>query len=588
MPTDDDELRVAAPSKRLGFGAYILDLDRGSLFRGEEEVALRPKTFAVLSHLVHNHGRLVSKDELFAAVWPKIAVTDDTLVQSIGELRRALGEDAPLLIKTVPRRGYRFDGEVRVHPTTGRQADASSSSSVPVEGYRPPTPQLPIIPNRFTTSRIALLGIAALLIVAALWIASGGLGLFSARYPAPVATSIGAKPAIAILPFEYQGDDKSRDYFADGLTQDIITALGRFSELTVMSWNAVFPYKSRHVNPSEVARDLSARYQLEGSVRESDGRVRVTAQLVDGSAHVLWSGSFDEPRTELFALQDKITAEIARKLPVQVSQVEQRRVLARPTDSLEAYEYVVRARPALQRPARANIVEARELLRRAIALDPNYASAYAALADTYHLATVMGWAESPSAFLERAAEFANKALSLNDADVRAHVILGRIHIFYRRYEQAKAEIDRAITINPNDADGLAGRGNVLMWSGQTSEAIDALELALRINPELNPVDRAALSLAYYLKQRYGEAAEQAELNLRRTEAANFSRVVLAAADAQLNRSEEAARAAAVIRRLDPTFDPQEFGTKFLSANDLEHLREGLRKAGLFTGEPGRN
>jgi tetratricopeptide (TPR) repeat protein len=275
-------------------------------------------------------------------------------------------------------------------------------------------------------------------------------------------------------------------------------------------------------------------------------------------------------------------------LPIQVGQVEQRRVLARPTDNLEAYEYVVRARPALQRPARANIVEARELLRRATALDANYASAYSALADTYHLATVMGWAESPTAFLDRAAEFANRALSLNDVDVRAHVILGRIHIFYRRYEQAKAEIDRAIAINPNDADGLAGRGNVLMWSGQTNDAIEVLELALRINPELNPVDRAALSLAYYLKQRYREAAEQAEINLRRTEAANFSRIVLAAADAQLNRSEDAARAASVIRRLDPTFDPQEFGTKFLSPDDLEHLRDGLRKAGLFASEAGRN
>jgi adenylate cyclase len=577
------------PSKQLGFGAYVLDLDRGSLFRGEEEIALRPKTFAVLSHLVRNHSRLVSKDELFAAVWPNIAVTDDTLVQSIGELRRALGEDTAPLIKTVPRRGYRFDGEIRSNRPIGTRSEAAPPVPASVADDHRSTRTSPLsVRSRFTTSSTALLAVAAILIVGALWAGSSGLGLFAGKQPPPALTSAGAKPAIAILPFDYQGDDKSRDYFADGLTQDIITALGRFSELTVMSWNAVFPYKSRHVNPGDIARKLSARYQLEGSVRESEGRVRVTAQLVDESAHVLWSGSLDEPRTELFTLQDKITAEIARRLPVQVSQIEQRRVLARPTDNLEAYEYVVRARPALQRPERANIVEARSLLRRATALDPNYASAYAALAETYHLATVMGWAESPSAFLERAAEFANKALSLNDSDVRAHVILGRIHIFYRRYDQAKAEIDRAIGINPNDADGLAGRGNVLMWSGQTKEAIEALELALRINPELNPVDRAALSLAYYLKQRYGEAAEQAEINLRRTEAANFSRVVLAAADAQLNRNDDAARAAAGIRRLDPTFDPQEFGSKFLSPDDLEHLREGLRKAGLFESNPNRN
>jgi adenylate cyclase len=236
--------------------------------------------------------------------------------------------------------------------------------------------------------------------------------------------------------------------------------------------------------------------------------VRVTAQLVDTSGRVLWSGSFDEPRAELFVLQDKITTEIARKLPIQVTQIEQRRVLARPTENLEAYEYVLRARPALQRPECASIVQARELLRRAIALDANYAAAYAALADTYHVATVMGWAESPTEFLGRAADLANKALSLNAAEVHARAILGRIHIFYRRYEQAKAEIDRAIAVNPNDADALAGRGNILMWSGQTDAAIETLELAQRLDPELNPFDRSALSLAYYLKQRYGAAASR--------------------------------------------------------------------------------
>ena len=251
---------------------------------------------------------------------------------------------------------------------------------------------------------------------------------------------------------------------------------------------------------------------------------------------MLWSGRFDEALADLFALQDKITTQIAGALAIRVTQVEQRRVLAKPTESLEAYEYVLRARPALQRPTRADIVEARALLRRAIELDPNYAAAYAALAETYHIAVVMGWAESPADILSRAEEMANKALSLDDSDVRAHVILGRIHIFHQRYEQAKAEMDRAIAINPNDAHGLAGRGNILMWLGQTDAAIEALELAQRIDPELNAIDRFALSLAYYLKRRYDAAIEQAELNLRRTAGANFSRIVLAAAYARAQPS----------------------------------------------------
>jgi tetratricopeptide (TPR) repeat protein len=269
-------------------------------------------------------------------------------------------------------------------------------------------------------------------------------------------------------------------------------------------------------------------------------------------------------------------------LAIRVAEIEQRRVLVKPTESLEAYDYVLRARPALQRPTRANMVEARAALGRAIELDPNYASAYAALAETYYVAPAMGWAEAPAAFLARAEEMANKALSLDDAEVRAHVVLGRIHIFYRRYEQAKAELDRALAINPNDAHGIAGRGNILMWLGETDGAIEALETARRIDPELNAMDRFALSLAYYLKRRY----DAAELNLRKTATANYSRVVLAAAYAENGQVDEAARVVTTIRRFDATFDPTDFGTKFLKPADLEHLREGLHKAGLYATPPG--
>jgi len=579
MATRDHDAPVYAPPKRLRFGDYVLDLDRGCLLSKETEVVLRPKTYAVLRYLIENSGRLVSKDELFAAVWPNLNVTDDALVQSIGELRRALGDDGAQLIKTIPRRGYRFEtqvsADVSVQHASGDLLVPAAPSSRPTGTVWPP-------------SRLLAASIISVLFIAVLTAIGTGtdwnfFGILGDRHKAPSSIhALSARPAIAVLPFINQNGDSNRDYFSDGLTQDIINALGRFPELTVMSWNAVFPYKDRPASPAEIAHALAVRYQVEGSVRQSGDRLNVIAQLVDPKGRVLWSDRLNEPQANVFALQDEITAQIAGALAIHVEQVEQHRVSAKPTESLAAYDYVLRGRPALRRPTRASLAQARTYLKSAIEIDPNYAAAYAALAESYYVATSMGWAESPAAVLSRAKEMASKALSLDGSQVRAHVILGRIDIFHHRYDQAMAEMERAIAINPNDAHALAGRGNVLMWRGETDAAIEALEQAQRIDPELNAMDRFALGLAYYLKGRYEASIEQAEANLRRTEGANFSRVVLAAAYAQLSRREEAGRTVMTIRRLDPTFDPTSFGSKFLNPADLERLRDGLRKAGLYT------
>jgi TolB-like protein/DNA-binding winged helix-turn-helix (wHTH) protein/cytochrome c-type biogenesis protein CcmH/NrfG len=592
MTTHEAGSAAGTESKRLRFDRYVLDLHRGCLLRDGNEIALRPKTFAVLRYLTENSGRLVSKDELFAAVWPNLAITDDALVQSIVELRRALGGDGPRLIRTMPRRGYRLESTVSViapadlSPTVGTPDSTAVSGTVRSTGSTSRNHALTLLKTMLADWRkasVAALALVALLTAGTVWTIRGAVR--PGDRPAKSA-DLDTKAAIAVLPFLNRSDDPAREYFADGVTQDIINALGRFSALTVMSWNAVLPYKGSPSSPGEIGRKLAVRYQVEGSVRQAADRVRVAVQLVDTDGRVLWSVGFDEALGDVFALQDKIAAEIAGALAIRVTEFEQRRVFAKPTRNLEAYDLVLRARPAFQRPTRANNVEARALLRRAIQLDPSYAAAYAALAETYHIAVSWGWAESPTVFLGRAEEMANRALSLDDAEVRARIVLGRIHIFYHRYEQAKAEMDRVIAINPSDAHGLAGRGNILLWSGQTDAAIDALEQAQRIDPELNAVDRFALSLAYYLKHRYDAAIEQAELSIRKTETAHFSHVVLAAAYAQQGHPEDAARVAAMVRRIDPTFDPEAFGSKLLRAADLEHLRDGVRKAGLHGAGPG--
>ena len=251
-----------------------------------------------------------------------------------------------------------------------------------------------------------------------------------------------------MLPFQDQGDDRSREYLADGLTQDIINSLGRFSALTVMSWNAVAPYRGTGATGESRVRwrALPGRGQ-----RRYDGdQVRMSAQMVDSQGRVLWSARFDEALIDVFALQDRITREIAGALAIRVTEVEQRRVATKPTESFDAYDFLLRARPALQRPSRAGIVEARDLIRQAIALDPEYAAAHWALGETFHVAISMGWAEFPDQYWERVEQHAGEALKIDASDVRARVLMAA-HLAYNRHLEAQTEIDRAIAINPNDA-----------------------------------------------------------------------------------------------------------------------------------------
>lgn len=608
----DAAARVAG--SRIRFDRYVLDLGRGSLYRDDTEIALRPKTYAVLYCLAANAGRLVTKDALFAAVWPDLAITDDVLVQSIGELRHALGDEGTRLIKTIPRRGYRLeaalssadpnrggeDGALEPHivgdPRRASEAAVKSAAPLGLAGHERDAAPVPasepaqppwfaglaeiatrLLARAWTIALLVALALALLIAASVALRDRGGIWNVS-----PAAT----RPVIAVLPLLNQTDDPSREYFADGVTQDIIGALGRFSGIQVMSWSAVQRYKGNPASPSEVAGRLGVDYQVEGSVRWTAERIRVTARLVDKDGGVIWSGQFDDALADIFALQDRLTNQVAGVLAVRVSQVELRGALAKPTAKLEVYDLALRARPALRRPTRAGNVEARGLLKRAIDLDPGYAAAYAGLAETYLIDVSWGWAQSPAIALGDAAEMAGAALRLNDNEVQALIVLGRVHLFHHRYEQAMAELDRAVAINPSDAQSHAGRGNVLMWLGDSDAALDAFAAAQRIDPDLNAADRFALSMAYYLTGRYEAAAEQAEINLSNSDGAMSSRVILAASLAQRGQTEEAARVVSHIRRVDPTFDPLVFGDKLRNPRDLAQIRDGLRKAGFTTAGGG--
>lgn len=413
----------------------------------------------------------------------------------------------------------------------------------------------------------------------ALWLGSGmpGIELDAVDDKVP---PLPVTPSIAVLPFVNQSADPSQEYFSDGLTDDLISRLGRFPSLTVMARNAVFPYKGRNVSPAEIGRELSVRYIVEGSVRRAQQRIRVNAQLIEAkSGKLLWSRQYDENLRDVFALQDEISRNVAGALEVNMTKVEQLRALAKPTDSLNAYDLVLRGRERLWQGGRTENREARQLFEQAIHSDPKYAMAYAWLARAYVLVAELGWAEDPSSAMDRAVSLAREALSLEPDNLVALSVLGTAHAFRGEYGPALSMSNRLLAINPSDARGLFGRLAVLLWLGKIDEAIEAGETGLRFDPNPRAGPIFDLGLAYYQAHRHSDAVRTAQRGVARYPDYPFMYALLAAAYAREGRMPEATQALASLRRLNPFFDAKSFGSRFQVPEHRVYLREGLAKAG---------
>jgi adenylate cyclase len=390
-----------------------------------------------------------------------------------------------------------------------------------------------------------------------------------------------AKPSVAVLPFNNLSGDPKQDYFSDGITNDIITALSKFGSLFVIASNSVFIYKGKPVKVQDVSRNLGVRYILEGSVQRASARVRVNTQLIDATTgHHLWAERYDRNLKDLFTVQDEIVQAIVATLSVKLTRLEQKRAFAKPTSNLEAYDYVLRGGEYQSRTTRSANFEARQMFQKAIELDSHYDSAYVGLGKTYRNACLHGWAELPGQAMQRAHDLAQRALSLNESNAAAHALLGEVYSYWGQYHLATRELERAIELNPNDWNGYVYRGRVMLWSSRTDEAIHSLETALRFNPNMNASGLMPLGLAFYLKKRYGDSIRTLERGLGREPNNVWSHIVLAAAYSQAGRSEDAARAVATVLRLHPFFEVDAFGTAFRDPADRAHIAEGLRKAGL--------
>jgi adenylate cyclase len=413
-------------------------------------------------------------------------------------------------------------------------------------------------------------------------------GLGSVAKPVEVATLASAarldtRPSVAVLPFKNQSGDAVHNFFSDGITEDVIAALGRFSNLLVVSKSSSFHFKDSNVAPAEIGRLLSARYLLDGSIRRTDNRVRVSVQLTEATTgRLIWSETYNAEIDGMFAVEDTIARRIVGAAAVELTRFEQERVLAKPTSNLAAYEHVLRGRGALSHDTRDSNDEASALFQRAIVLDPNYADAHAALAGSYYEAVISGWSEFLAEDLGRAEALAQKALALDPATTRAYQVLSFISLFRKRYDLALAQIDRALEFNPSDADNYAYRGAILVWAGRAAEALPWLEGALRFD-RANGFAATRLCMAYYLLRRYAEAVDACDRGLSRGPGRNTQMIthpVLAAIYGALNRQQDAERERAIVARLWPFLDARTFAAQFGTEEARNHMLEGLKKAGF--------
>jgi adenylate cyclase len=389
-----------------------------------------------------------------------------------------------------------------------------------------------------------------------------------------------AKPSIIVLPFTNMSGDPEQEFFADGLTEDILTDLSRFHGLLVISRNTSFKYKGMAVDVRKVAQELGVQYVVEGSVRKAGKRVRVTVQLIDAeSDRHLWAERYDRDLDDIFALQDEVTNAIVSVLPGRVEDATRDRAARKPTENMAAYECVATAKTLHHRSTRGGNVRAMELIERAIALDPKYAHAHAWKACIVGQQLTYGWCDA-EAGLRIIEEEAVTAAALDDNDSDVHRILAALRLRQHDYERAVYHQGRALSLNPNDDLIVVQQGEILTWLGQPGEGIEWIRKAMRLNPYHPARFWSHLGRALFGARRYAEAADAVQ---RIAEPDEFHLAFLAACLAMAGDAARAGEQAQAVLRKNPAFSVRkdyEPTLHYKHEGDLAHHRDALLKAGL--------
>ena len=517
------------------FENYAFDTDRRELHRGSDAVAIAPKVFDLLDFLIRNRHRVVSKDDLINEIWNGRSVSDAALTTRLNAARSAIGDsgEEQRLIKTLPRKGFRFVGSIL-------QAQGPAGVPVADEGQT--------------------------------------------EHPKPV-LALPDKPSIAVLPFQNLSDDPEQEYFADGMVEDIITGLSRSKLLFVISRNSSFTYKGKAVDIKRVSRELGVRYVLEGSVRKVGKRVRVTGQLIDATtgAHI-WADKFDSDLEEIFDLQDRLTSSVIGAMSPQLERAEIERARRKPTESLQAYDYYMRSKFSIYQWTREGSDEALRMTRLAISLDPAFAVAYASGANIFGQKKGFGWIEDATKERTESRRLAERAVQLDKDDplVLAHVAQVYSYVL-EEPETGSAFAARAIVLDPNLALARLWAGWAQVYLGNHDAAIEQFSAAIRLSP-IDPhlfVPQTGMAFAHFFVGRYEEGLSLATSAIQRQPNFLGAQRIRMSSLAMAGRIAEARHACDAVLKTDPALRISGItSAPFRRLEDVERLGQAWRIAGV--------
>jgi len=544
---------------------WYVDVDSNRIQSGQQDIKLESRVMTLLVYLAENQGSVVSREQLEADVWSGRVISYDALTSCITRLRKVLGDDSrkPVYIETVPKKGYRL-----IAPVSWNNTDktAEENQQHRETGRKRPVP----VTNIIVAALLLLVAVAAIVIIP------------SQTTVTDEPTVLSEAPSIIVLPFDNLSNDAGQEYFSDGITADLSIALSKLSGLRVIAAQSML-VESGESDDRKFESQQLARYLLSGSVQRAANKLRVNVMLIDNDTHhQIWAESYDREITAVFEVQDEITASIVSTLEIKLTEEEKSRVAHRYTNSIEAYDHFLRAQALYTQHTNNENLLARDHLRQAIQLDPNFARAYSTLALTYVDEYRYKWSTGTENPLLQTLKLAEKAVTIDNSLPQAYWSLAYAQLHLHRYEQAIASINESFKVSPSYADGYAILALIHIYRGDADQGMNMIRQAMRLNPDYPAQYISVLGQAYYYQGDFENAAAVFRDAVDKNFSLLTAHIMLTATLSQLGLQDEASWSAGQLRTISPGFIMTDVARIFPVKNEekLQAIFEQLRLAGL--------